>query len=114
MGGCGGKNSKGTARDRKLLRAGRAAALPKVVKSQNIVNNDVPIPKGQPCSLFQSGRCSFARHHYSSGQQWIHVCATCIRVVGQKNLPPETECKRKFAHDNRNGGLSQQGRQWEN
>ena len=45
--------------DRQLLRAERVAALPKVVKSQNIVNNNVHIPKGQPCSLFQSGRCSY-------------------------------------------------------
>ena len=65
-------------RDRQLLRAERAAALPKGVKSQNNVNNNLNIPKGQPCSLFQSGRCSFASHHYSSGQQWIHVCATCV------------------------------------
>ena len=101
-------------RDRQLLRAERAVALPKGVKSQNNVNSNLYIPKGQPCSLFQSGRCSYASHHYSSGEQCIHVCVTCVRVVGQKNLHAETECIRKFAHDNRNDRIPQQGRQGEN
>ena len=55
--------------------------------------------KGRPCQSFQNGRCLNPTGHFSNGQQWAHVCATCLRVSGQRNEHPETDCRRKKAHD---------------
>ena len=59
------------------------------------------IPRGQICALFQTNRCGFSSHHVTNGQQSVHICATCIRVTGQRNTHAERDCKNKSAHDGR-------------
>ena len=62
------------------------------------------MPRGQRCGPFQTNRCVFSSHHKNNGQNMVHMCATCVRVMGQRNPHPECECK--LAHDRqvRNGG----------
>ena len=67
------------------------------------------MPRGQPCGPYQTNRCVFNSHHQNNGHSWVHMCATCVRVTGQKNPHPECECKRKLAHERANrtqGGAS--------
>ena len=88
-------------RSKYLQRAERAAGLGKSFKNNNMGGGGAAdvMPRGLACGPFQSNRCVFSSHHQSNGQNWVHMCATCQRVTGQKNPHPECECKRKLAHD---------------
>ena len=95
--------ARDTHRGKQLLRADRAAALAltrPAVQQANSSSQSAGF-KGTPCMLFQSGRCGFGGHHHTGGQQWSHICNTCLRVTGQRNPHPELFCKRKLSHDNR-------------
>ena len=93
--------ARDTFRSKYLQRAERAAGLGKSFKNNNAGggNGMNVMPRGQACGPYQSNRCVFTSHHQSNGQNWVHMCATCQRVTGQKNPHPECECKRKLAHD---------------
>ena len=95
--------ARDTFRAKTLQRAERAASSGKGFKSQTQNNGanglNTPMPRGQPCGPYQTNRCVYTSHHQSNGHSWVHMCATCVRVTGQKNPHPDSECKRRFAHE---------------
>ena len=53
------------------------------------------------CTPYQTGKCTHVASHHSNGQWLQHLCATCVRVTGQKNGHREVDCKRKALYDAR-------------
>ena len=92
-------------RAKTLQRSERAASSGKGSKPQpNNRGLNTGMPRGQ------SNRCVFSSHHQSNGHSWVHMCATCLRVTGQKNPHPDCECKRRFAHERANRGFNNAGK----
>ena len=91
-------------RAKTLQRAERAAGMGKTLKAQNTqVGGGVnAMPRGPPCTPYQNNPCVFTTHHQTNGQTWVHMCATCVRVTGQRNPHPDCECKRRFSHERAN------------
>ena len=115
---CENVSARDAQRNKLVQRAEWAEALRRGYRQQGGSSAVASIPSGPPCALFQSGRCGFASHHNRNGQQWVNICATCLRVRGQHNQHPDSECMRRMACDNRvnkYGGHGQgaQGRQGE-
>ena len=89
---------------RNIARSKHVTRAEKAVASKLAVLN---VPKGQgqqslkgrPCAAFQTGDCTYQGGHFSSGQQWAHICATCLRVSGQRNVHNQGDCRRKKAHE---------------
>ena len=106
---------KAAARDafraKTLQRSERVASSGKGAKPQsNNVGFNATMSRGQPCGPYQSNHCVFTSHHQSNGHSWVHMCATCLRVTGQKNPHPDCECKRRCAHERAIGGWEMQGK----
>ena len=74
----------------KALRRAQHPALapitpqPKSFKPTQNLSNDK-----RPCPEFQTLSCTHPATHTEDGLTWLHNCATCLRVKGQKVLTPE-------------------------
>ena len=75
------KNARDLFRGNYLQTAERAAGMGKSMKVQGLSDGGVAMPRGQPCGPFQTNRCVFS-YHKNNGQNMVHMCATCVRVMG--------------------------------
>ena len=89
----------------KALRRAQHPALapitpqPKSFKSTQNLSNDK-----RPCPEFQTLSCTHPATHTEDGLTWLHNCATCLRVKGQKYSHPKAECNRQKAMDAKSKG----------
>ena len=95
--------ARNAARAKQLQRAEKAAAAGKLNLNTPKKQGSFGSGRANPCSLFQQGKCQHNSNHQATGQLWHHICATCIRVTGQRNPHGEVNCKRKALHDARMG-----------
>ena len=90
--------ARNAARAKQLQRAEKAAATGKLFSMTPKKQGNNMSRRAKPCSPFQQGKCQHSSHHQANGQTWHHICATCIRVTGQRNPHGEINCKRKALH----------------
>ena len=90
--------ARNVARSKQVTRAEKAAAA-KLAVASIPKGAGQQVHKGRPCAAYQTGDCTYQGGHFSSRQQWAHICATCLRVSGQRNGHNQSDCRSKKAHE---------------
>ena len=87
-----------------IRRAQHPALAPATPQPKSFKPTQNPGNEKMPCPEFQTLSCPHPATLTDEGLTWLHNCATCLRVNGQKYSHPKAEFNRQKALDARAKG----------